>query len=150
MNHAHAYCTQLGHCCWRHSLICSHLSLLARTDTTQQTNICLGIHCQTCVVTFNPKCLSRLLTTYIPPVFCLLIVRDVNGTWCTRLMMTRTYICWLVETYALSRRTEGGGGCIRFGNQARMESSLNSASWFRMDHYIGGKTEDQVSDVLWS
>jgi len=35
----------------------------ARTDTTQQTNICLGIHRQTRVATFNPTCLSRLIAT---------------------------------------------------------------------------------------
>jgi len=35
----------------------------ARTDTTEQTNICLGIHRQTRVVTFNPTCLSRLIAT---------------------------------------------------------------------------------------
>jgi hypothetical protein len=35
----------------------------ARTDTTQQTNICLGIHRQTRVATFHPTCLSRLTAT---------------------------------------------------------------------------------------
>jgi len=35
----------------------------ARTDSTQQTNICLGIHRQTRVATFNPTCLSRLTAT---------------------------------------------------------------------------------------
>ena len=35
----------------------------ARTDKTQQTNNCLGIHRQTFVTTFNPTCLSRLLHT---------------------------------------------------------------------------------------
>ena len=34
-----------------------------RTDTTQQTNIYLGIHRQTRVATFNPTCLSRLTDT---------------------------------------------------------------------------------------
>ena len=34
-----------------------------RTDTTQQTNISLGIHRQTRVATFNPTCLSRLIDT---------------------------------------------------------------------------------------
>ena len=35
----------------------------ARTDATQETNICLGIHRQTRVATVNPTCLSRLITT---------------------------------------------------------------------------------------
>jgi hypothetical protein len=35
----------------------------ARAGTTQQTNICLGIHRQTRVAKFNPTCLSRLVTT---------------------------------------------------------------------------------------
>jgi hypothetical protein len=35
----------------------------ARTDTTQQTNICLGIHRQTRVATFNTTYLSRLIAT---------------------------------------------------------------------------------------
>ena len=35
----------------------------ARADTAQQTNICLGIHRQTRVATFNPTCLSRLIAT---------------------------------------------------------------------------------------
>jgi hypothetical protein len=35
----------------------------ASTDTTQQTNICLGIHRQTRVATFNPTCLSILIAT---------------------------------------------------------------------------------------
>jgi len=30
-----------------------------RTDTAQQTDICLGIHRQTRLATFNPTCLSR-------------------------------------------------------------------------------------------
>ena len=34
-----------------------------RTDTTQQTNMCLGIHRQTRVATFNPTCLPRLIAT---------------------------------------------------------------------------------------
>jgi len=32
----------------------------ARTDTTKETNICLGIHRQTPMATSNPICLSRL------------------------------------------------------------------------------------------
>ena len=35
----------------------------ARTDKTHQTNICLGIHIQTCVATFNLTGLSRLLAS---------------------------------------------------------------------------------------
>jgi hypothetical protein len=34
----------------------------ARTDTTHQTNICLGIHRKR-VATFNPTCVSRPITT---------------------------------------------------------------------------------------
>jgi hypothetical protein len=29
--------------------------IVARSDTTQQTNICLGIHRQACVATFKPR-----------------------------------------------------------------------------------------------
>jgi len=36
-----------------------------RTDTTQQPNICLGIHRQTRVATLNPTCLSRLIATAV-------------------------------------------------------------------------------------
>jgi len=45
----------------------------ARTDTTQQTNICL-------VATFNPTCVSRLIAMQGLLVLTLLIVSDVNGT----------------------------------------------------------------------
>jgi hypothetical protein len=38
-------------------------SVLGRGDTTQETNICLDIHRQTRVATFNPTCLSRLIAT---------------------------------------------------------------------------------------
>jgi hypothetical protein len=38
-----------------------HGYISARTDTTQQTNICLGIHFQICVATFNSTSLLRLL-----------------------------------------------------------------------------------------
>ena len=46
----------------------------ARTDTTEQTNICLGIHRQTRVATFNPTCLSILLATHGLLVLSLLFV----------------------------------------------------------------------------
>jgi hypothetical protein len=42
--------------------------------------ICLGLHRQTCLVTFNPTCLSRLLATKGLPVLCLLTVNNANGT----------------------------------------------------------------------
>ena len=45
----------------------------------QPTNICLGIHRQTCVATFNPTCLSRLLATEGLLVLSLHIVSDMNG-----------------------------------------------------------------------
>ena len=62
-----------------------HIS--ARTNTTQQINICLGIHFQTCVATFNPTCLFRLLPTTILLFLYVLIVSDAVFTWCTRLLM---------------------------------------------------------------
>ena len=52
----------------------------ARIDTTQQTNICLGIHRQTRVATFNPTSLSSLLAIKGLLVLSLLILRDVNST----------------------------------------------------------------------
>ena len=51
-----------------------------KTDTTQQTNICLGIHRQTCMATFNMTCLSRLLATNGLLVLSLLFC-DVNVTY---------------------------------------------------------------------
>jgi hypothetical protein len=50
------------------------------TDTTQQTNICLGIHRRTCVATFNPICPSRLLPTKGLLSLSLHIVGDVTVT----------------------------------------------------------------------
>ena len=41
-----------------------------------QTNICLGIQRQTCMATFNPTCLSRLIATQGLFVLSLLIVSD--------------------------------------------------------------------------
>ena len=61
--------------------------ITARTDTTQQTNMCLGIHFQTCVATFNPTCLFRLLPTTVLLFLCVFIVGDVAFTWCTHLLM---------------------------------------------------------------
>jgi len=59
----------------------------ARTDTTQQINICLGIHFQTCVANFNPTCLFRLIPTTIFLFLYALIISDVAFTWCTRLLI---------------------------------------------------------------
>ena len=50
------------------------------TDTTQQTNICLGIHRLTYVATFNPTCPSRLLPTKGLLFLNVLIVGDVTVT----------------------------------------------------------------------
>jgi len=54
--------------------------IAARTDTTQQTNFCLGLHLQACVATFNLTYLSRLLPTKGLIFLSLLVVSDVNIT----------------------------------------------------------------------
>jgi len=59
---------------------CLKVYIAARTDTTQQTNICLGLHLQICVATFNLTCLSRLLPTKGLIFLSLLVVSDVNIT----------------------------------------------------------------------
>jgi len=59
---------------------CLKVYTAARTDTTQQTNFCLGLHLQTCVATFNLTCLSRLLPTKGLIFLSLLVVSDVNIT----------------------------------------------------------------------
>jgi hypothetical protein len=66
----------------------------ARTHTTKQTNICLGVHLQTCLVAFNTTCLSRLVATKGRLFPSLFIVGDVNVTWCTFLMLVGTKFCW--------------------------------------------------------
>jgi hypothetical protein len=48
---------------------------------TQQTNMCLGIHRQTCVATLNPTCLSRLLATKV------LLFLSAYCRWCQRYLM---------------------------------------------------------------
>ena len=57
--------------------------------------ICLGINHQICVATFNLKCLSRLLPTKGLLVLSVLIVGDVNGTWCMRLMTGMNFLWYL-------------------------------------------------------
>jgi hypothetical protein len=49
-----------------------------KTRMTQQTNICLGIHRLTCVGTFNPTCLSRLIATQGRLFLGVLITGDVR------------------------------------------------------------------------
>jgi len=63
----------------------------ARTDSTQQTNICLAIRLQTCVATFNPTCLSRITSAKGLIFLSLLIVGDVIVILGTRLLMNGTY-----------------------------------------------------------
>ena len=58
----------------------------ARTNTTEQTSICLNIHRQTRVATFNPTCLTRLIATKALLLLSLLIVmmwtvHDVRVWW---------------------------------------------------------------------
>jgi hypothetical protein len=62
-----------------------------RTDTTQQTNTCLAIRLQTCVATFNPTCLSSIISAKGLLFRSLLIVGDVIVIWGTRLLMNGTY-----------------------------------------------------------
>ena len=88
----------------------------ARTDTTQQTNICLGIHRQICVATFNPTCLSRLLATKGLLVLRLLIVGDVKVKRRKRLMMTGTNFCFAWNT----RMEEGGASALGLKNLWRI------------------------------
>jgi hypothetical protein len=96
-------CTQFGYCCDCQLLICSDFSLSysfflgrgyirARTDSTQRNRICLDIHRQTCVASFNLTCLSRLLTTKVLLVLSVHIGSDAKGT-ITFLMMTRMNFC---------------------------------------------------------
>jgi len=54
----------------------------ARTDTTQEIKICLGMF-----ATLNPTCLPRLLSTKELIFLSLLSVDGVNVTWCTCPMM---------------------------------------------------------------
>jgi hypothetical protein len=54
--------------------------IVDRTDTREKINICLGINLQTCVATFNPTSLSRLLATEGLLSVSLLIVGDANVT----------------------------------------------------------------------
>jgi len=69
-------------------------SVGTRTNTTQQTNICLDIHLQICAALFN-SCLSRLVPTKdffswfnsIQFISCLFIVGKVNFTLCMCLIM---------------------------------------------------------------
>ena len=66
----------------------------ARTDTTQEINVCLGM-----LATLNPTCLSRLLSIKGLLFLSLLIVGDVNITWCTRLMMDSNLCLQVVLHY---------------------------------------------------
>ena len=72
----------------------------ARTVATQQTNIGLDIHLQTCVAHFNPTCLSRLL----PYLFLsLLIAGNVKWWWLMMMMMMiATNFCWWIVTLTWS------------------------------------------------
>jgi hypothetical protein len=55
----------------------------ARTDTTQQTNICLDRHLQTRVSAFNQTCLPRLVPTKLFSTLSLLIVGEtLHDVWC--------------------------------------------------------------------
>jgi hypothetical protein len=59
--------------------ILGYYNIGARTDKTQQTNNFLAIHRQTCVTTFNPTYMSRLLLTK-ELFLSLLAVGEVSGT----------------------------------------------------------------------
>jgi len=75
---------------------CHKVYIAARTDTTQQTNFCLGLHLQICVATFNLTCLSRLLPTIELIFFSLLVVSDVNISYlmyAVMMMMVGTNFC---------------------------------------------------------
>jgi hypothetical protein len=65
---------QLFPVCMSCGLGCSYIG--PRIDTTQQTNVFLGIHCQTGVATFNLTCLSTLRATKGLIVLILLTVSD--------------------------------------------------------------------------
>jgi len=77
-----------------HSLAIEHPQTYTRTDTTQEINVCLGL-----LATLNPTCLSRLLSIKGLLFLSLLIVGDVNVTWCTRLMMDSNLCLQVVLHY---------------------------------------------------
>jgi hypothetical protein len=66
--------------------------------------------------TFKPTCLSRLLAPEELLVFSLLIVSDVNGTWCTCRMMTASN--FLLE--------------VRERTKTMDASALGIKSWWRI------------------
>jgi hypothetical protein len=82
------------------------------------------------VATFNPTCVSRPLATQGLLVLSLLIVSDVNGTWCTCRVMTGINFYWQIVIFAWSMWTDEDGGSISFGNQELMENILNCARYW--------------------
>ena len=73
------------------------------TEPTQQSKpifvwACISRRVATCI----PTSLSRLLPTEGLFSLSLLIVGEVNVTWCTRLMEFGTNFCWWIVTFAWS------------------------------------------------
>ena len=102
----------------------------ARTDTSQQTNVCLGIQRQTCVATFNSSCLSRLVATkelFFPQsAYCKWRERYVtyssDNEW-DEFLLTDTNLClkytnrrrrWMHQLWESRTGTENVLNCARY------------------------------------
>jgi hypothetical protein len=99
----------------------------ARTDITQQTNICLDIHLQTSVAPFNQTCLSRLLPAKRLSFLSLLIVGDVKrcmmyGSGDDSQVMTGTIFLLMDSNLCLKFMKRVNSGCIKLGSQELMEN----------------------------